>query len=326
VIRIGKVEKKAAAPLQQPPARMTPFGGELAITYEDALAIASPTGGTGALPRIVRLSVALAQPILGALPASSKARLESAIADPRVFTAAGSTGFNILLHVIAIPLLLVAIAIVRGDSIYTAGVRPWFFWGVMIAIAEAVLRLREAMIFARPMSEVVWRGSVYGPLLVPLVVPLLKLTEGSRESGSVAVAGYYETAGAFDEKHERERRYGEVYRLEERGGGYVFCLELPRRIPPSGIKEELGLGDEMPDYALDLSLRGSSFEVRGRVIDPRLRTVAASAPAFPPDFTTRIPLKERCIGFAYRYRNKNLDVVILKQAVAHQVTGAAHAA
>jgi hypothetical protein len=75
-----------------------------------------------------------------------------------------------------------------------------------------------------------------------------------------------------------------------------------------------------------MSLRSGWFEVHGKVVDPRLRTVAASAPAFPPDFTTRIPLGQRCLGFVYRNRNKNLEVVILKQSMASRLPGIAHAA
>src|SRR5581483_10443738 len=302
VVRIGKVEKKVAAPLQQPAPRTAPFSGELPIDYEEALELASPSAGPGTLPAPLRLVIALSQPLLGALPAGIKARLEASVGNPRVFSAAGATGLNILMHVVALPLVLTAFAVlVRGDSLYSDAVRPWFFYGLLAAILEAIARLREAVIFARPTSEIVWRGSFYGPALVPLVLPIANRFSGGRSTGEVAVEGYYQTAGAFDEKRERERRYGEIFAVEERPGGYVFRLELPRRIPPSGIKEELGLGDEMPDYGLALSLRSSWFEVHGKVIDPRLRTVAASAPAFPPDFTTRIPLGERCFGFVYRY-------------------------
>ena len=92
------------------------------------------------------------------------------------------------------------------------------------------------------------------------------------------------------------------------------------------MKEELGLGDEMPDYALDLALHAGRFEVHGKVVDPRLRTVAASAPAFPADFTTRIPLETPCIGFTYRQAKKDLDVVILKQSAAQRMASPANAA
>ena len=82
----------------------------------------------------------------------------------------------------------------------------------------------------------------------------------------------------------------------------------------------------MPDYQLDLSLAGGWLEVHGKVVDPRLRTVAATAPAFPPDFTTRVALGERCAGFAHRYRDKVLEVVLIKLKAADQLPLAAHAA
>jgi ferredoxin len=325
--RIGKVEKKVAAPLQQPTPRTAPYSGELPVDFEEALAVVRPAGGTSKLGRLEKVALTLGQPILGALPARTKARLEAAVGNPRVFSAAGATGFNMIAHVVILPILATAFAVKwTGESLYSEAVRPWFFWGGALAVLESIVRVREAVLFARPTSEVVYRGSIYGVVLVPFVAWLLRRLEAGRDSGSVSVEGYYRTDGAFDEKKERERRYGEVFTVEEHPGGYVFHLELPRRIPPSGVKEQLGLGDEMPDYALELKLAGTWFEVHGKVVDPRLRTVAASAPAFPPDFTTRIPLREHCTGFAYRHRDKNLDVAIVKPSAVGQLLIPAHAA
>jgi ferredoxin len=326
VARFGKVEKKIE-PLAQPAPRTAPFTGELPIGFDEALEAVSPGGSEGVGSKLLRTGVMLAQPLLGALPWATKKRLESGIGDDRVFTAAGATGLNILLHVVALPLILVAFAVfVRGESLYSVEVRPWFLVGAVLASAEAMIRLREAIFRARPSAETIYRGSVYGPLLLPLVAPLLRGAESRRRVGDVAFEGYYQGGGAYDEKRERERRYGEIYTVEERPGGYVVRLELPRKIPPSGLKDELGLGDVMPDYQLDLSLSGGWLEIHGKVVDPRLRTVAATAPAFPPDFTTRVPLGERCAGFAHRYRDKVLEVVLVKLRAADQLPLAAHAA
>jgi hypothetical protein len=203
---------------------------------------------------------------------------------------------------------------------------PWFFWtGVAISL-EAIWRLRDAVIFAKPTEEVKWRGAIYGPLLMPLVLPILGRTETSRKVGAVAAEGYYAKEAAYDEKTERERRYGEIYTFDERPSGYYLRLELPRRIPPSGVKEELGLGEEMPDYEIDLSLASGWFQVHGKVVDERLRTVAATAPAFPPDFTTRIPLGQRCVGFVHRYRDKVLEVILVKASAAARLPRMADAA
>jgi hypothetical protein len=327
VLKFGKVEKKISTPLEAPPSRTTLHRGELAIDFDEAFEMIAPAAGGGFASAPLRLALALGQPVLGALPAATKAKIEKVVGNPRVFSAAGATGLNIFLHLLALPLLATAFAVFYLDeSFYSQAVRPWFMWGAVAAVAEAIWRLREAVIFARPLSDVVYRGSIYGPLLIPLVAPILKRAEAGRRVSEVAFEGYYDTGNAYDEKTERERRYGEIFTLDERPNGYLFRLELPRTIPPSGIKEELGIGDEMPDYALDMALGNGWFEVRGRVVDPRLRTIAATAPAFPPDFTTRVPVGERCAGFVQRYRDKTLEVVLLKASARDQLQAAAHAA
>jgi hypothetical protein len=325
VVHIGKVEKKVE--LAAPPPRTVPYTGELPGTFESTLAIVGTEGAAGFGGTVTRLLVALAQPLLGALPDGTKARLEAAFNDKRVFGSAGATGLNILAHLVIVPYLVLGYAVEgRGLNPYTMEVWPWFFWSIMAVLAEGLWRLRDAAIFARPTEEVKWRGAIYGAALVPLVAPLLSRAEKSRRVGDVGFEGYYDADGAYDEKTERERRYGEIYTFEERPSGYLLRLELPRRIPPSGVKEELGLGDEMPDYQLDLSLANSWLQVHGKVVDERLRTVAATAPAFPPDFTTRIPLGERCVGFSHRVRDKVLEVVLVKASAAGRLPRMADAA
>jgi len=276
---------------------------------------------------VVPIAVALLQPILGALPAKTKDRLEAAFGDRRVFSSAGATGMNLFVHMVAIPLLFTGFAVFAlGDSFFSKAVRPWFFYGVLAAIAEAVFRLRECVLGAKPVSEAVYRGAIYGPLLIPLVTPLLHKANVHTEENREAFEGYYGPTTAFDDKRERERRYGEVYTIEERPSGWLFRMELPRRIPPSGVKHELGLGDEMPDYDLTMTLEGNVFVVHGKVVDPRLRTIAATAPAFPPDFTTRIPLAERCLGFVQRCESKVVEAVLVKQSAASRLPALSDAA
>ena len=324
--RVGKVEKKAAPPLQQPTPRTIPYRGELPIAFDEAREIVSTAPASHGVP-VVPLTVSLLQPLLGALPAKTKERLEAAFGDRRVFSSAGATGMNLFVHMVAIPILFTAFAVFAlDDSFYSKAVRPWFFYGILAAIGEAVFRMRECVLHAKPLSEAVYRGAVYGPLLVPLVLPLLRRAHVHTEENREAFEGYYGVSTAFDDKRERERRYGEVYTIEERPSGWLFRMELPRRIPPSGVKQELGLGDEMPDYDLTLTLEGSVFVVHGKVVDPRLRTIAATAPAFPPDFTTRIPLAERCLGFVQRCENKVLEVVLVKQSAASRLSALSDAA
>ena len=131
-------------------------------------------------------------------------------------------------------------------------------------------------------------------------------------SGTTAFEGFYDEQ--FDGKHDRQRRYGEVYRLEDLGSGYFLRLEFPQRVPPSAAKEDLGIPDEMPDYDYELALTNGSLVVRGKVVDPQVRKLTARGPAFPPDFSTRIDLGAPVRGLKHRYRDKTLEVVLVKQS------------
>ena len=101
--------------------------------------------------------------------------------------------------------------------------------------------------------------------------------------------------------------------MGEQGNAYLVRLEFPRRVPPSAWKQEQGIPDEMPDYDYDLSLRNGSLVIRGKVVDLQVRKLAAVAPSFPPDFTTRIDLEKEVSAFKHRCRDKTLEVVLFKK-------------
>jgi hypothetical protein len=131
-----------------------------------------------------------------------------------------------------------------------------------------------------------------------------------RSGGWVPVEGFY--SNEHGSKRERQRRYGEVFRVEEFDGGYHVEFELPSIVPPSGAKEDLGISDEMPDYALDVSLDDSALIVKGSIVDNELRALCGVSSAFPADFNTRIELAGTLTGFRHRYANRLLEVLVLK--------------
>jgi hypothetical protein len=139
----------------------------------------------------------------------------------------------------------------------------------------------------------------------------VRLVETRQKQGTVGHDGF--TDPRFEDKIERERRYGEVYRLIEESNGYLLQLEFPRSVPPSGMKTELGVGDEMPDYDYDIALQNGFLVVKGKVTDPTLRKLAAVSPAFPPDFTQQIKLPARVAGFRHRFVDKTLEVALPKK-------------
>ena len=85
-------------------------------------------------------------------------------------------------------------------------------------------------------------------------------------------------------------------------------------MPPTSLNAQLGLPREMPDYEYDLAVHGRHFVVHGRLADQQVRKITGVAPAFPPDFTTRIPLGAPVSGFRHRLRGKTLEVVLPKTA------------
>jgi hypothetical protein len=128
-----------------------------------------------------------------------------------------------------------------------------------------------------------------------------------RRNGSVPHDGFF--AGGHGSKRERERRYGEVWSVEELPGGSHVRLELPRVVPVSAARTRLGIGDEMPDYDVRAERVGDTVVVRGRVADPRLRTLCGISPAFPADFRSVIPLVGPIRAIHTRRVGKTLEIL-----------------
>jgi len=308
----GRVERPLAAP--QPPAPRPPrveksFPGELSMPFEHAVALLK-TGRPGKATA-VKFLVAFAQPLLGALPDKQKQAIEEAVADRRFFTASGATGLNALHNFIIYPIVFVLIgAVGLNRSVFSNHLNYLIFLGIVLASVEAIWRMREGF-RGRPAEQIVYRAAVYGVPMGPLASPVVRLVETRRQQGSVGQDGF--TDARFDEKLERGRRYGEVYRLIEESNGYLLQLEFPRKVPPSGVKEELGVSDEMPDYDYDIALQNGFLVLKGKVTDPTVRKVAAVSSAFPPDFTQNIKLPGRVAGFRHRFVDKTLEVALPKR-------------
>jgi ferredoxin len=307
----GRVERPLSAPqaVPRPPRVEKTFPGELSMGFEQAAALLK-TGRAGKATA-AKFLVAFAQPLLGALPFKQKRAIEQAIADRRFFTASGATGLNALHNFIIYPVVLIVIGAVGLDrSVFSASMNYLIALGVLLASIEAIWRMREGF-QGRPVDQIVYRGAVYGLPMGPLASPVVRLVEIRQQQGSVGQDGF--TDARFGDKLERERRYGEVYRLIEENNGYLLQLEFPRQVPPSGIKEELGIGDEMPDYDYDIALQNGFLVVKGKVTDPNVRKLAAVSSAFPPDFTQNIKLPSRVAGFRHRFVDKTLEVALPKK-------------
>ena len=266
----------------------------------------------GKLSRIKRLLIGLSQPVLGALPHKMKKSLESAVQNPVVFSAAGSTGLNILHNAVLYPIVLMVLAaVVKGPAVlFSQDINIFVFIGIILALIEGIYRLRDGIFHAKPTEEMKLPAAIYGIPLGILLQPLLAKQTGMVRNLPIPVDGFY--SRGFVDKLERERRYGNVYTVEDRGGALLLRLEFPRSLPDIGVADRQKISDEMPDYDYDLALKGGQFIVRGRCSDERIRKISSSVGAFPPEFTTVIPLQDRIVGFAHKFENKLLEVLLLK--------------
>lgn len=310
----GKVEKKVAAPKPRPDKT---FSGELPDDYEVILnGLGAPRRRLGSVARTVPLlALAAGQGLLGALSSRSLRPIEEAVSDGRFFRTDLAIAANVMLNVLVYPVAFAAagLAIDRLGLLgaFDQSIRWWVALGFIASLAEAWWRLR-APFRGVPFAEAEVGPALYGPAVLPLVA-VVRLLVGRRGSaGGVGVDGFYEGDEHFDEKLERARRYGDVFKLEERDDAYLLRVEFPRRLPPTSLGSELDLPTEMPDYDFDVQLRPGAIEIHGKVVDPDVRKLTGVAPAFPSEFVRRVDLESPVTGFRHRYRNKTLEVVLPK--------------
>lgn len=308
----ARVEKPLAPPkanAPRAPIALKEFPQDLPCTFEDAV---TRLGGQRRETRFAFKALAfLASPLLGALPVAQKRVIEESVGDTRAFSVAGATGFNIVHNMVLYPLVCATVAVVwLGKQAFSGQITNYIVLGIALASIEAILRVREGFRAQSP-DRIQYRGTyVYGWLLSIIVLPLITLIRRNHAQGSIVLDGFH--GGTFEQKTERERRYGEVYDLREESNGYFLRFEFPRSVPKSASKADLGIDDEMPDYDYDLALEGMTLVVKGSIRDPNVRKLAAVSPAFPPDFTTNIQLPGRAVGFKHRIEDKVLEVVLLK--------------
>ncbi len=304
----------AVRPAPQAKAEAKPkktFPDELPVKFEE---LESQYRGSGSLAKGARgWLILLLQPVLGSLPHETKKRFEVAVQNPLFFSTAGSTGLNILANVMVYPLVgLVLAAILKGPAIiFSQESNIFLFTGMIVATAEAVLRLRDGIFHVKPPEEIKFPASLYGALFGWVLEPVLAKQAGLLRESPIPVDGFY--SKGFVDKLERERRYGNVYTVEDRGGAFFLQLEFPRWIPDIGLPARSQMPDEMPDYDYDLALKDGQFIVKGKCTDEQVRKISSSVGAFPPEFTTVIPLHEKVVGFAHQFENKLLKVILLKE-------------
>ena len=286
------------------------FPGQLPMGFEELVQRIQTSESS-----LLRITVLLLQPLLGALPAGSRDDLAE-LAGRRYFVGGAATALNMILNMILYPIVFVAAGVaVEGLGLaFDKTVNLYILVGFVIALMEVLYRLRQSIFRAVPVEEVAVSAALYGVPLAILLRPLLLHRGKLLRRIPVPVEGFYDAR--FVEKLERERRYGHAYTVEDLGKAYHLRLEFPTQVPRLGIAMTPKLPGAMPDYDYDLLLKEGQLIVRGKLPDSRIRQISSSVGAFPPEFTTVIPLQDRVYGFVHHVSSKVLDVLLLKESAA----------
>jgi hypothetical protein len=303
------VPTKPPPPINKVPQPKRTFPRELPVSFAE---VSNHYKVSGSLGRgWLKTAIVLGQPVLGALPHGMKKRIEEAVNTP-LFSAAGSTGLNILHNAVLYPVLAIVVAVViHGAGILgSREINAYILVALLFAVTEAVFRLRSGIFGTKSADAMEFPAAIYGAPLALLLGPLLEKHGGLIREMPIPVDGFY--SKGFVEKLERERRYGNVYTLEDRGGAFLLRMEFPRWMPDLGIAARSKLPDELPDYDYDLTLKDDQLIIKGRCSDEGVRKISSSVGAFPPEFTTVVTLTDKVVGFVHRFENKLLEVFLLK--------------
>lgn len=301
--------KPVPAPVKKEPRPKKNFANELPLSFDEAMKQFQSGGSTQ--PGWFRTAVILAQPLIGALPHGIKKRLEVAV-HSSLFTAGGSTAVNIVHNAVLYPLIAAGVGMAAHDPafIFDKGVNNYLLVGLLLAILEGVFRLKDGLFKVKPAEEMKFPPAIYGGPLALIADAMLSKRIGLVREMPIPVEGFY--SKGFVAKRERERRYGNIYTVEDCGGAFLMRMEFPRWLPEIGVKSREQLSDEMPDYDYDLSLQDGQLIVKGKCTDEKVRKISSSVGAFPPEFTSIIPFRERISGFAHQFHDKNLEVLLVK--------------
>jgi len=263
------------------------------------------------LTGMMRTAVIVLQPVIGSFPHGIKKRLETAMQTPW-FTAAGSTALNIVHNAVLYPLVAIVLAALPNNPevIFSRDANLWLLGGFLVAVIESIVRLKDGIFKAKPADEMIFLPSLYGGPLGWLAEPFFAKYLGLVRELPIPVDGFY--SDGFVDKLERERRYGNVYTVEDCGGAFLVRMQFPRWIPEIGVASRDQLPDEMPDYDYDLALKDGQLVVKGKCVDDKVRKISSSVGAFPPEFTTTIPFQQRITGFAHQFENKLLEILLVK--------------
>jgi hypothetical protein len=147
-----------------------------------------------------------------------------------------------------------------------------------------------------------------------------RLLGESKTRRTVAFDGFRDDL--YDEKLERDRRYGTVYTVIEHVNAYLVQLEMPRRLASSSLRAVWDLPLQMPDYDYTVALASNAVTIKASLPNEALRRLSYISTSFPADFMTRIEFSQPVGSFVHRLRHKLLEIIVFKRVGAQDANHA----
>ena len=281
-------------------------------------------------PRVTDLKqkilLALAMPLIGALPPRLRRDIDDAVQDEAFFSGQAAAAFNITANFFIYPAALFVINLISGVSIYSDAMNGVVFTGFALASIEALVRFLGGVWIYKGREQSYVLGAAYA---IPAGI-LYEVARGLKRRPthlrrSPFTLEYHDgrkvvgdrPMNTLDAERDRRRRYGNVYEVVNASDCIEIAMEFPRRVPVHRMVAELELGSDMPHYEWSIEKDGNVLSVIGHVPAGDLRSLTGKVHSFPPSFRKNF-ICEDAIGEIESRYDKATRVL---QVTARKVAG-----
>ncbi len=269
-----------------------------------------------------KLLVALTMPITGALPPRTRHQIERRVQDELYFSERQAAAINIVANLFLYAGLLVAARLLGGDTIYSGTLNGAALLGFALGTVEGAFRLLGGPLWYRGREASYVLGAWY---TMPLgILATVRSTLARRRIGVAhsPFAKHWHDGGAVAEgrtmvnlelERDRQRRYGNVYRMIQRPGGAELIFELARWMPEHPARAALGIDGRLPDYQWSLEQDANTLRVHAKLPDGPLRTLSGQVNGLPLSFS-KLVVFDRDIASAegrYEAQTRTLRIAVL---------------
>lgn len=257
-----------------------------------------------------KVGLALAMPLLGALPPLLRKEIEDRVQDELYFSGSQAAAFNMVANLFIYSFAAVALVFAGGGTIFSLAARVAIFQGLMLASAEAAFRFMGGSLWYRGKQQEFILGAIYTlPVTIAYSVWRMVQRNQAHLNRSPFTRLWADGSEVGDKRHmadleldrDRKRRYGNVYEIQNTPSQIFIRVEMPRSVPEHPEREKLGLGRAMPHYEYEVKQDGNVVTLRARVPDGEVKRLISRVNSFPPSMRKNFFFEEQIKGYEVSY-------------------------